>query len=108
VLIWYICPGIRNTPCTKKRYAEKYEFWRRVPLMINEGNLNLVSFLPFCILHLSLIRMKLSLATEVSGAISFKTNIYVFQDSQSFKDTLDKTANTYFMWFLLDSVQFSI
>lgn len=75
--------------------------------MINQGNLNLVSFLPFCILHLSPIRIKLSLATEVSGASSFKTNICVFQDSQSFKDTLDKTANTYFMRFLLDSVQFS-
>ena len=76
--------------------------------MINQGNSNLVGFLPFCILHLSPIRIKLSFAMEVSGASSFKANIYVFQDSQSFKGTLDKTADTYFMWFLLHLVQFSI
>lgn len=48
--------------------------------MINQGDLNLVGFLPFRMLHKFLIRTKLGFAQQVSGADSFKNNIRGFQD----------------------------
>lgn len=43
--------------------------------MINQGNLNLVGFLPLRMLHMFLIRMNLGFAKQVSGADSFKNNM---------------------------------
>lgn len=44
--------------------------------MINQGNLNLVGFLPFRMLYIFLIRMKLGFSKQVRGADTFKNNMF--------------------------------